>query len=378
MLKWPASVEALFLRRCEIREATHVSIFAPAKHTVRQNRDAASAQPEYIVRIREWTAKFFRVLNTICAFIFSEVNLPNVPGRFYIHQVDEERSFSFRLRRYNFDEVTETFVPGMMTIGHSIEDMLVYSKDGLTTSQIEERLKAVGPNVIPMKEPTVLSVTMAEGSKIFYVYQVYIIWWWFNFWYYQMGMLYFGMFLLGGAATVYVTYMNEAKLFRLGEVKGKARVKRDGEYKEVSQKDLVPGDVISVEPGVCHCDMLLYQAGTILVDESGITGEATPVAKTAVDAAAVSALYSTTDHKKNTISAGSIVLETGENGGEEALAVVTHTGSFTTKGNLLRDILFYERHQFKFDHEVQCLQYLFFVYKFVLWYLMISYLLFLA
>jgi len=124
--------------------------------------------------------------------------------------------------------------------------------------------------------------------------------------------------------------------------------------------------------------MLLYQAGTILVDESGITGEATPVAKTAVDAAAVSALYSTTDHKKNTISAGSIVLETGENGGEEALAVVTHTGSFTTKGNLLRDILFYERHQFKFDHEVQCLQYLFFVYKFVLWYLMISYLLFLA
>lgn len=166
-----------------------------------------------------------------------------------------------------------------------------------------------------------------------------------------MGMIYFAMFLLGGATTVYVTYMNEAKLYRLGEVHGKARVKRDGVFVELLQKDLVPGDIVSVEPGKSHCDMLLFKAGTILADESGITGEATPVAKSAVDAAALSALYSTSEHKKNTISAGSIILETGESG-QEALAVVTQTGSFTTKGNLLRDILFYERHQFKFDHEV--------------------------
>ena len=170
--------------------------------------------------------------------------------------------------------------------------------------------------------------------------------------YYHMGMIYFAMFVLGGATTVYVTYMNEAKLYRLGEVHGKARVKRDGGFVELLQKDLVPGDIIAVEPGQCHCDMLLFKAGTILADESGITGEATPVAKTAADAAALSALYSASEHKKNTISAGSIILETGEESGQEALAIVTQTGSFTTKGNLLRDILFYERHQFKFDHEV--------------------------
>jgi magnesium-transporting ATPase (P-type) len=167
-----------------------------------------------------------------------------------------------------------------------------------------------------------------------------------------MGMIYFGMFMLGGAATVYVTYMNEAKLYTLGEVRGTAQVLRNGAFESVSQTDLVPGDIISVEPGACHCDMLLFSAGTILTDESGITGEATPVAKTAIDTASASALYSVKDHKKNTITAGSIVLETGESG-QENLAVVTHTGSFTTKGHLLRDILFYERHQFKFDHEVR-------------------------
>jgi magnesium-transporting ATPase (P-type) len=172
--------------------------------------------------------------------------------------------------------------------------------------------------------------------------------------YYHMGMIYFAMFVLGGATTVYVTYMNEAKLYTLGEVHGTARVLRDGKFDSVPQTELVPGDIISVEPGKCHCDMLLFEAGTLLTDESGITGEATPVAKTAVDAAAISALYSAKEHKKNTITAGSIILETGEMG-QEALAVVTQTGSFTTKGNLLRDILFYERHQFKFDHEVCCL-----------------------
>ena len=191
-----------------------------------------------------------------------------------------------------------------------------------------------------------------------------------------MGILYFGMFVLGGVTTVYVTFMNETKLHQLADVHGTARVLRDGKMMSVPQTDLVPGDIVSVEPGKCQCDMLLFQAGTILADESGITGkssiavlitsecaslnqiritqnagEATPVAKTAVDAAAVSAIYSAKDHKKNTLSAGSIILETGEVG-EEALAVVTQTGSFTTKGNLLRDILFYERHQFKFDHEV--------------------------
>ena len=180
VLKWPASIEALFLRRCNLSEATHIAVFAPTKHTVKQNNESAS-QTEYITRIKEWTATFFKGLNTICAFIFSEVNLPNVPGRYHIHEVDEEKSFSFRLRRYNYDEVTETFMPGMMTIGYSIEDMLTY-KDGLTSEQVAERQKVVGPNVIPMKKPTVFSVIMVEGSKIFYVYQIYIIWWWFNFW----------------------------------------------------------------------------------------------------------------------------------------------------------------------------------------------------
>jgi cation-transporting ATPase 13A3/4/5 len=39
--------------------------------------------------------------------------------------------------------------------------------------------------------------------------------------------------------------------------------------------------------------------------------------------------------------------------GEKDLGLVLKTGSFTTKGELLTDVLSYERHKFKFDDEVK-------------------------
>ena len=174
VLKWPASVEALFLRRCHLSEATHIAVFAPTKHTIKQNKEAA-VEAKYVTRIKELTVTFFKYLDRIFASIFSEVNRPNIPGRYHIHEVDEDKSFSFRLRRYNFDDVTETFMPGMMIIGHSIEDMLM-RRDGLTTELVKERQKVVGPNVIPMKKPSIAGTIAVEGSKIFYTYQLYIIW----------------------------------------------------------------------------------------------------------------------------------------------------------------------------------------------------------
>jgi hypothetical protein len=173
-LKWPASIEALFLRRCGLPEATHVAIFAPTRHTVKQNKDIAS-QSVQIARIKEWTQSFFNILDGFFAFIFSDIHRPNVSGRYHFHEVDQDRSFSFRLRRYNYDDVTETYMPGMMTIGHSLEDMLLY-RDGLSMEHVAERQKVVGKNTIPMKKPSVLSVSLVEMSKIFYVYQIFIIW----------------------------------------------------------------------------------------------------------------------------------------------------------------------------------------------------------
>ena len=87
---------------------------------------------------------------------------------------------------------------------------------------------------------------------------------------------------------------------------------------------------------------------------SALTGEVHPVAKLPLDPSIRESSYDKKAFKSCTISAGTTVLECAE--GESfdgVLAICTETGSFTAKGELLSDVLSYERHQFKFDTEVK-------------------------
>jgi cation-transporting P-type ATPase 13A2 len=121
----------------------------------------------------------------------------------------------------------------------------------------------------------------------------------------------------------------------------------------VSVSDLVPGDVVVIEPGLIYCDMVILDSDHLLVDESALTGESVPVSKTKLDVAMRHEVFDEAAHKQFSLYAGTSVLETGESG----QALVTATGSFTRKGQLLSDILSYQRHTFQFDHEI----------SFVLW-----------
>jgi Ca2+-transporting ATPase len=69
----------------------------------------------------------------------------------------------------------------------------------------------------------------------------------------------------------------------------KARVRRDGELKEVPAEELVPGDVVSFEAGdLVSADGRIIAAATVEIDEAALTGESVPTAKE-VSAVAVDA-----------------------------------------------------------------------------------------
>lgn len=60
-----------------------------------------------------------------------------------------------------------------------------------------------------------------------------------------------------------------------------ARVWRDGTLQELPAEQLVPGDLIAVEAGDCvPADCLLHEARRLYANESILTGEAEPIAKT--------------------------------------------------------------------------------------------------
>jgi magnesium-transporting ATPase (P-type) len=100
--------------------------------------------------------------------------------------------------------------------------------------------------------------------------------------------------------------------------------------------------------------MAILQATKLLVDESALTGEVHPIAKRPLDPANSHLTYDLKANKSSTLSAGTTILECGDGPGTAGdLAIVTKTGSFTAKGELLSDVLSYERHKFKFDDEVK-------------------------
>ncbi len=85
-------------------------------------------------------------------------------------------------------------------------------------------------------------------------------------------------------------------------------VLRDGQFKTIPTRELVPGDVIKLRIGnVIPADVQLLQGEYLLIDQSALTGESLPVSK-----------------KVNDVAYASTIVKQGE-----MVAVVVNTGSHT-------------------------------------------------
>jgi len=85
------------------------------------------------------------------------------------------------------------------------------------------------------------------------------------------------------------------------------------------------------------CDAILIQ-GQSIVNEAMLTGESVPILKQALHRTDKE-FYDPETDKKHTLFSGTQVIRTRA-GAEKALGVVTKTGYDTTKGLLVKSILF--------------------------------------
>jgi E1-E2 ATPase/Cation transporter/ATPase, N-terminus len=384
-LKWPHTIQSLFLRRCLLYEATHVGIFL--KRTEKE-APAANKTPGGCFGVYDFLSLLFarasECIQIFMSLLFSDSDCyhcqPN--GTYQICPVQREADYSRFLvllfRRYNFDDESSMFVSGKYPVGETIGDLQAVGNNetGLAATDVEQRLRFVGPNSIEMPKPVVWNVILHEFCKPFYTYQLFMIFSCtccsrptficsetfltlchfycavagFPLYYYYMALVWSGVVTMSGLTVAYFQYRNLATLHRITLLHGQSTVLRDGEWVELDQKKLVPGDSVKIQPGIAFCDMVLVCGGATLVDESALTGEATPQGKTPInrfEPEVAKSAYSATDHKRQTITAGTTVLET-----DDSIGVVVQTGSYTAKGELIRDIFSFRRHNFKFDSEV--------------------------
>ena len=114
-------------------------------------------------------------------------------------------------------------------------------------------------------------------------------------------------------------------LRRLGQVRTRAR--REGQVRVLDAVDLVPGDIVVVEGGdVVTADLRLVEASKLQADESTLTGESAPVAKTTAALPADTALA----ERSNMLFKGTSVTRGAGEG------VVVGTGMATELGRITR------------------------------------------
>ena len=145
---------------------------------------------------------------------------------------------------------------------------------------------------------------------------------------------------------------NEENLRSTIRSSNNARVKRDDNKIElVSSNDLVPGDIIVLPDNgkfEMSCDAVLIH-GNAIVNEAMLTGESVPVTKTPISKFDPD-VYNDRKHQKHTLMNGTEVIQTRSNH-DQVFAVVIRTGFTTTKGNLVRSIMFPAPVDFKFEED---------------------------
>jgi cation-transporting ATPase 13A3/4/5 len=353
LFKRPQSLYCSFLRRCDLSEATTVSIFIPDSRGI-----------ELLVKDgKEWViVQYFNVMNEffddILANLFSEPSHVE-PGQIcYCHVKTDSfgvRYFEFQMRRFNYDSERGLFTAVELNIVGTPAELMKLV-DGLTTSEVENRLAVIGFNVVNIEDPSFLKTLFREFSRVFYVYQNFMAWTWLNYSYWHMGIVNTLVYTLGGITVSIVNYVNAQRLKQLCKMEGTVNVIRDGEIVTINQSELVPGDIIDLQSGMVYCDMVILK-GEIVVDESSLTGESMPIVKTALDITDSKSFDPINHHKHHTVYAGTTIMNQDVQASKVTnkrnnLGLVVKTGSYTMKGEMLREMYFGKPKKFKFDVEV--------------------------
>ncbi len=173
------------------------------------------------------------------------------------------------------------------TIDEVLKELNTNKEKGLTDSEAKERSKKYGLNEIPEKEET-------------FLHRVLRRFWGPIPWMIEIAAILsasvqkwedFGIITTLLLVNAVIDLWQESKaLSALSVLKQKlakkATVLRNGEFKSIDAKELVPGDIIKIKIGeILPADVKLIEGDYIQIDQAALTGESLPVTKHANDTA---------------------------------------------------------------------------------------------
>ncbi|KAK7824532.1 hypothetical protein U0070_021453 [Myodes glareolus] len=273
-------------------------------------------------------------------------------------QSQQMRYFTHHSIRYFWNDTIHNF-DFLKGLDEGVSCTSIYEKHsaGLTKGMHAYRKLIYGVNEIAVKVPSVFKLLIKEVLNPFYIFQLFsvILWSIDEYYYYALAIVI--MSIVSIISSLYSIRKQYVMLHDMVATHSTVRVsvcRVNEEIEEIFSTDLVPGDVmiIPLNGTVMPCDAVLIN-GTCIVNESMLTGESVPVTKTNLPNPSVDVkgtgeeLYSPETHKRHTLFCGTTVIQTRFYTGELVKAIVVRTGFSTSKGQLVRSILYPKPTDFK-------------------------------
>ncbi|KAI1331917.1 hypothetical protein F5Y16DRAFT_421244 [Xylariaceae sp. FL0255] len=297
--------------------------------------------------------------------------------------LNELRTLDYRYVRFFFHPLKDKFV-----VGNGWKDPawtgVRLIRTGIDGDEKDQRECVFGPNLIDIEQKSIPQLLVDEVFHPFYVFQIASLILWSLDEYYYYAVCIFVMSAGSIIATLVETRATMQRLREISRFECDVRVLRNGFWANVSSSDLVPGDVYEVsDPSLTQfpSDSILL-SGDCIVNESMLTGESVPVSKIPAtdETLRILNLGSSTispEAARHFLFCGTRIIrarrpQEGRDEEAVALAMVVRTGFNTTKGSLVRSMLFpkpsgfkFYRDSFRYISVMGCIALLGFVVSFV-------------
>lgn len=271
----------------------------------------------------------------------------------------ELRVINYRYVRFYYHPLSDKF-----RLSSGWKDPLwtdvVAIREGVDSEEKSHRELVFGSNLIDIEQKSIFRLLVDEVFHPFYVFQIASLVLWSMDEYYYYAIAIFVMSVVSITTTLVETRATMKRLREISRFECDVRVLRDGFWSYISSGELVPGDIYEVtDPSLSQfpSDSLLL-SGDCIVNESMLTGESVPVSKVpATDDTLrdlnLSASQVMPEIARHFLFCGTKIIRARrpqDDRDEEAvaLAMVLRTGFDTTKGALVRSMLFPKPSGFKF------------------------------
>ena len=263
--------------------------------------------------------------------------------------------FSYRCLTFVLNPLNDTFVDHS-TWRDGEERSYEEFVEGLDRERLLHLRSVFGSNSIQIPAKSTWQLLVDEILNPFFLFQTFsIILWCFERYYYYAACIVIIM-TVSTIMTLQESKRNIARLREISHFECEINVRRNGVWRSISSDDLLPGDIYEIVDDTAHfpCDSILV-TGDCIVNESMLTGESVPVFKIAAQPSELPMAFSNTDlNYRYFLFGGTEIIryrppinsETGQK--SPCLAIAVKTGFTTTKGGLIRSMLFPKPNKFKF------------------------------